>query len=160
LLLTASAAPGKVLPGSGKSTLTERSVTPATTTLEGRAAEREGSAGNVGLVDTVTIAVARRIAGCAVAIDADDRAGAPHAMARGQCSVTGRPVAISDHAMAVPFDLARPLAPRDRTLFIEDVVKELDGHTEIGLGLVNRVAIPVQRRYLGFARGAGRVRFR
>src|SRR5215831_19769018 len=62
LLLTASAAPGKVLPGSGKSTLTERSVTPATATLEGGAAEREGSASNVGLVDTVTIAVARSIA--------------------------------------------------------------------------------------------------
>jgi hypothetical protein len=40
-----------------------------------------------------------------------------------------RPVAISDEAMAVLFDLARPLAPRDRKLFIEDVVKELNGHT-------------------------------
>jgi hypothetical protein len=36
--------------------------------------------------------------------------------------VTGqRPVAISDEAMAVLFDLARPLAPGDRTLFVEDV---------------------------------------
>ena len=50
------------MPGSGKSTLTERSVTPATATLEGVAAEPAGSAGKVGLVDTVTIAVARRIA--------------------------------------------------------------------------------------------------
>jgi hypothetical protein len=46
--------------------------------------------------------------------------------------VTGqRPVAISDEAMAVLFDLARPLDPRDRTRFVEAVVAELNGHAEI-----------------------------
>jgi hypothetical protein len=75
--------------------------------------------------------------------------------------VTGqRPVAISDEAIAVLFDLARPLDPRDRTFFVEDVVAELGDHAEIDVGLVNRVAASVQRRYLGFARGAGRMRFR
>jgi hypothetical protein len=74
--------------------------------------------------------------------------------------VSDRPVAISDEAMAVLFDLARPLAPCDRMLFVEDVAKELNGHTEIDVGLVNRVAASVQRRYLGFARGAGRARIR
>jgi hypothetical protein len=71
-----------------------------------------------------------------------------------------RPVAISDEAMAALFDLARPLYPHDRTLFIEDVVAELDGHAEIDIGLVHRVAGPVQWRYLGYARGAGRARIR
>jgi hypothetical protein len=71
-----------------------------------------------------------------------------------------RPVAISDEAMAVLFDLARPLDPRDRTRFVEDVVAELGGHTEIDGGLVNRVAVPLQRQYLGFIRGSGKARYR
>jgi hypothetical protein len=70
--------------------------------------------------------------------------------------VTGRPIAISDDAMAELFLFARPLDPRDRTLFVEDVVAELDVHAEIDIGLVHRVAGSVQRRYLGFARGVGR----
>jgi hypothetical protein len=61
--------------------------------------------------------------------------------------------------MAELFRLATPLAPCDRRLFVEDVIAELDGHAEIGLGLVNRVAVSVQRRYLGFARGSGRARY-
>ena len=69
--------------------------------------------------------------------------------------MNGRPVAISDEAMAALFDLARP---RDRVLFVEDVVKELGGHTEIGAGLVTRVGASVQGRYLGIARGAGGAR--
>jgi hypothetical protein len=72
--------------------------------------------------------------------------------------VNGRPVAISDEAMAALFDLARPLDPRDRVLFVEDVVKELGGHTEIGAGLVTHVGASVQGRYLGIARGAGGAR--
>jgi hypothetical protein len=74
--------------------------------------------------------------------------------------VNGRPVAISDEAMAVLFDLARPLDPRDRTLFVEDVVKELGDHAGIDVGLVNRAAATMRRRYLGFARGASRARIR
>jgi hypothetical protein len=72
--------------------------------------------------------------------------------------MTGRPVTISDDAMAELFRLARPLDPRDRTRFVEAVVTELDGHDEIDVGAVHRVAVAVQRRYLGFARGAGRAR--
>jgi hypothetical protein len=68
--------------------------------------------------------------------------------------------AISDEAMAELFHLARPLNPRDRTLFVEDVVAELDGHTEIDAGLVSRVAGPLQRSYLGFVRGTGTARYR
>jgi hypothetical protein len=60
--------------------------------------------------------------------------------------------------MAVLFHLATPLDPRDRTLFVEDVVAEIDGHAEIDVGSVHRVAVSVQRRYLGFARCAGRAR--
>jgi hypothetical protein len=69
-------------------------------------------------------------------------------------------IAISDDAMAELFRLAAPLAPCDRTRFVEDVAKELDGQAEIDLGLVHRVAATVQRRYLGFARGTGRARIR
>ena len=43
--------------------------------------------------------------------------------------------------MAVLFRLATPLDPRDRTKFVEDVVGELDGHAEIDVGLVRRVAV-------------------
>jgi hypothetical protein len=68
--------------------------------------------------------------------------------------VNGRPVAISDEAMAALFDLARPLDPRDRTRFVESVVADLNGHAEIDLGLIHRIAVPLQRQYLGVARGA------
>jgi hypothetical protein len=74
--------------------------------------------------------------------------------------VSDRPVAISDEAMAALFDLARPLDPRDRTRFVEAVVAELGAHTEIDVGLVNRVAGPLQRCYLGYLRGTGGVRIR
>jgi hypothetical protein len=57
------------------------------------------------------------------------------------------------------FDLVRPLDPSDRTRFVEAVVAELGGHDEIGVGLVNRVAIPLQRQYLSFVRGTGRARY-
>jgi hypothetical protein len=40
------------------------------------------------------------------------------------------------------------------------VVAELNGHVEIDLGLIHRVGASVQRRYLGFARGPGRARYR
>jgi hypothetical protein len=71
-----------------------------------------------------------------------------------------RPVAISDEALRELIHLARPLDPRDRTRFVEAVVAELGGHSEIDVGLVNRVAGPLQRSYLGYLRGAGRVRIR
>jgi hypothetical protein len=71
-----------------------------------------------------------------------------------------RPIAISDEAKAVLFDLARPLDPRDRTRFVESVVTELNGHAEIDLGLVHRVAVPLQQQYLSFVRGTGRARYR
>jgi hypothetical protein len=74
--------------------------------------------------------------------------------------VNGRPVAISDEAMAVLFDLARPLDSRDRTRFVEAVVAELNGQIEIDLGLVHRVAVPLQHQYLSFVRGTGRARYR
>jgi hypothetical protein len=74
--------------------------------------------------------------------------------------VTGRPVAISDEALAVLFDLARPLDPRDRTFFVEAVARELNGHTEIDLGLVHRIGAELQRGYLGVARGTGKARYR
>jgi hypothetical protein len=69
-----------------------------------------------------------------------------------------RPVAITDEALRELFYLATPLDPHDRTSFVEDVVSELDGHAEIDMGLVHRVAATVQRRYLGFVRGTGRAR--
>jgi hypothetical protein len=62
--------------------------------------------------------------------------------------------------MAVLFDLARPLAPYDRRFFVDDVAAELNGRAEIDVGLVHRVAVAIQREYLSFARGAGRVRIR
>jgi hypothetical protein len=62
--------------------------------------------------------------------------------------------------MAVLFDLARPLDPQDRIKFVEAVVAELGAHVEIDLGLVHRVAVPLQRQYLGYLRGAGRMRLR
>jgi hypothetical protein len=74
--------------------------------------------------------------------------------------VTGRPIAISDEAMRELFRLAQPLDPRDRTRFVESVVAELDGHAEIDIGLVHRIAVPLQRQYLSFVRGTGRVRYR
>ena len=42
--------------------------------------------------------------------------------------MTGHPIAISNEAMAILIDLARPLDPRDRTKFIESVVADLNGH--------------------------------
>jgi hypothetical protein len=74
--------------------------------------------------------------------------------------VNGRPVAISDDAMAELFRLATPLDPRDRIRFVESVVAELGEIAEIDLGLIHRVAASVQSRYLGFARGADRARLR
>jgi hypothetical protein len=62
--------------------------------------------------------------------------------------------------MAELFRLATPLDPRDRTRFVEAVVAELGGHAEIDLGLIHRVAVPLQRQYLGYLRGAGRARIR
>jgi hypothetical protein len=62
--------------------------------------------------------------------------------------------------MAALLELAAPLDPRDRTLFVEAVAKELNGHAEIDLGLVHRVGAELQRGYLGVARGTGRARYR
>jgi hypothetical protein len=38
------------------------------------------------------------------------------------------------------------------------VVADLNGHAEIDLGLVHRVAVPLQHQYLSFLRGTGRYR--
>jgi hypothetical protein len=40
------------------------------------------------------------------------------------------------------------------------VAAELNGHIEIDLGLIHRVAVPLQRQYLSFVRGTGRARYR
>jgi hypothetical protein len=40
------------------------------------------------------------------------------------------------------------------------VVAELDGHAKIDVGLVNRVAGPLQRSYLGYLRGPRKARYR
>jgi hypothetical protein len=58
------------------------------------------------------------------------------------------------------FDLAKPLDPQERIKFVEDLVAELNGHAEIDVGLVNRVAGALQRSYLGFVRGTGKARYR
>jgi hypothetical protein len=63
------------------------------------------------------------------------------------------PIAIDDDAEL--FLLAAPLDPLDRTQFAEYVVAQFGAHTEIDVGLVNRVAAPIQRKYLGFMRGSG-----
>jgi hypothetical protein len=38
------------------------------------------------------------------------------------------------------------------------LVAEFNGHVEIDVGLVNRVAAPVKRSYLRYLRGSGRPR--
>jgi hypothetical protein len=73
--------------------------------------------------------------------------------------MTGRPVALTDEAMLALRELSAPLDPRDRTRFVEAVVAELNGHAEIDLGLIHRVAVPLQRQYLGYLRGASRVQY-
>jgi hypothetical protein len=53
-------------------------------------------------------------------------------------------------------DLERPLPPDQRSPFLAAVFEEASRHTEIGPGLITRIARALQRRYMRGARGRTR----
>ena len=56
------------------------------------------------------------------------------------------PLSLSDSELSAIVEAARPLAPRDRTKFVEAVAVELSRYPEIGPGIVGRVPAKLQRR--------------
>jgi hypothetical protein len=58
-----------------------------------------------------------------------------------------RPIALTDVELDAIMTAAAPLAPRDRSAFLEDVARELVALPEIGSGILHRVLASVQRRH-------------
>jgi hypothetical protein len=56
------------------------------------------------------------------------------------------PLALSDEQIDALTRIAAPLAPKDRTTFLADVVRAVDGQ-ELGDGMLHRIAVECQRRY-------------
>ena len=55
---------------------------------------------------------------------------------------------LSDDELHIVMDCAQPLAPKDRDAFLRDVAAELEQHpTELGRGVVHRIARELQSRY-------------
>jgi hypothetical protein len=57
------------------------------------------------------------------------------------------PLSLSDAQLDAVFNAARPLQPRDRSRFLEDVAAELAVYPDPGDGTVAKVCRLVQRRY-------------
>jgi hypothetical protein len=58
------------------------------------------------------------------------------------------PISLSDDELAIILSAAQPLAPQDRSRFLQDVAAELGRYQEVGPGIVSRVTREAQRRYL------------
>jgi hypothetical protein len=60
--------------------------------------------------------------------------------------MSSRPLALTDEQLDLLHRMAWPLAPADRSPFLEAVAEALQGQT-IGDGVVHRVAVEAQRRF-------------
>jgi hypothetical protein len=58
-----------------------------------------------------------------------------------------RPIALTDEQLSAVMAAAQPLAPADRSAFLEDVAAALTALPIVGDGAVNRVVREVQSRY-------------
>jgi hypothetical protein len=58
-----------------------------------------------------------------------------------------RPIALTDEQLSAVMAVAEPLAPADRSAFLEDVAVALAALPTIGDGVVNRVVREVQSKY-------------
>jgi hypothetical protein len=56
------------------------------------------------------------------------------------------PLALSDEQIDTLTRIASPLSPKDRTTFLADVARAVDGQ-ELGDGMLHRIAVEMQRRY-------------
>ena len=56
-------------------------------------------------------------------------------------------LAFDDDQMEIIMSYARPLAPRDRSEFLQDVASELRRYETLGPGLVTRVCASAQRKF-------------
>lgn len=58
------------------------------------------------------------------------------------------PIRLSDAALVDVHRLAQPLHQSDRSRFLEDIAARLAGERELGDGVVHRVAVEIQKKYL------------
>jgi hypothetical protein len=58
-----------------------------------------------------------------------------------------RPLALTDEQLDLLHRMAWPLAPADRAAFLELVAERLRGQTELGDGVVHRIAVQCQRAF-------------
>ncbi len=58
------------------------------------------------------------------------------------------PLVLSDSELAAVMEAARPIPPRDRDAFLQDVAAELSRYPELGPGIVGRVVAKIQRQHL------------
>jgi hypothetical protein len=58
-----------------------------------------------------------------------------------------KPLALTDAQLDIVFRMAAPLLDVDRSMFLEDVARELGGLRAIGDGIVARTCAQVQRKY-------------
>jgi hypothetical protein len=56
-------------------------------------------------------------------------------------------LALDDAELKIVMDCARPLAPKDRSEFLEAVAVELGKYEQLGPGIVSRVTAATQRKY-------------
>ena len=69
-------------------------------------------------------------------------------MAREYLSQVDMPISLSDDELRIVMDCAQPLQPHERARFLQDVAAELDRYrSDIGPGMVSRVAAEAQRRH-------------
>ena len=58
------------------------------------------------------------------------------------------PLSLSDSELAAVMQAVRPIDPRERDQFLRDVDAELAKYELIGPGIIGRVVVKVQRKYL------------
>ncbi|MET4034935.1 MULTISPECIES: hypothetical protein [unclassified Bradyrhizobium] len=66
-------------------------------------------------------------------------------------------ISLSDPELAAVMEAARPIHPRDREHFLQDVASELARYPELGVGVIHRVVAKLQREHLNGPRDRGRV---
>jgi hypothetical protein len=57
------------------------------------------------------------------------------------------PIHLSDSELTAVMNAARPLAPRDRDRFLQDIAAELAALPVLGDGAVHRAIVTVQRKH-------------
>jgi hypothetical protein len=59
------------------------------------------------------------------------------------------PIALSDAQITTLMQLSRPLQPAQRRVFVEMIAARLNGHREIGDGMLYQIRRELQRQVLG-----------